>query len=190
MSAREGLRLRAEQVSTWIVARAARVWGLLVIAIVLALTWHALRGIHIRDVRATLRALDGRWLIAAGALTLLNIAVMGLYDILAFSRTRASVFERWRYGAVAFCWSNFLTLGPLAGPAIRFWLYRGTVDRPSELRAAIVSVVIAFSAGLAGWTVAAVTVTATSGGLAFLAVLSLGCVAAATWIARALASRL
>jgi phosphatidylglycerol lysyltransferase len=190
MTAREEIQRRTEQVSTWIVARAARAWGLLVIAIVLALSWQALRGIHIHDVRETLRALDGRWLVAAGAFTLVNVAVMGLYDVVAFSRTRTRAVERWRYGAVAFCWSNFLTLGPLAGPAIRLWLYRGTVDHPSELRSAIVSVVIAFSAGLAGWTAAAVAVARIGGGFATLVMASLIGVGAAAWIARAIASRL
>ena len=66
-------------------------------------------------------------------MTLVNIGVMGLYDVVAFSQTRSRAVERWRYGAVAFAWSNFLTLGPLAGPAIRFWLYRPAVEHPSDL---------------------------------------------------------
>jgi phosphatidylglycerol lysyltransferase len=173
MSGNESLHRRAEQLSTWIVARAARAWGLLVIAVVLALSWHALRGIHIHEVRAMMRALDGRWLVVAGALTLANIAIMGLYDVVAFRRTRTRAIERWRYGAVAFCWSNFLTLGPLAGPAIRLWLYRGAVDHVSELRAGIVSVVIAFVAGLAGWALGAFAVSRFGGGLVMLGVVSL-----------------
>ena len=67
---------------------------------------------------------------------------MGIYDVLAFRHTRTTALERWRYGAVAFCWSNFLTLGPLAGPAIRLWLYRGSVTNLSELHAGIVSIVV------------------------------------------------
>jgi len=189
MSLRDGLRRRTEQGSTWLVARAGRAWGLLVIAVVLALTWEALRGIHVHEVRVLLRSLDGRWLVAAGAITLANVAIMGLYDVIAFSRTRTSAAERWRYGAVAFCWSNFLTLGPLAGPAIRLWLYRGTVERASELRSAIVSVVIAFSAGLVGWTLAAIATAQIGGGLVVLSLAALVCVSAAAWIARAIARR-
>jgi len=189
MSLRDGLRRRTEQGSTWLVARAGRAWGLLVIAVVLALTWEALRGIHVHEVRVLLRSLDGRWLVAAGAITLANVAIMGLYDVIAFSRTRTSAAERWRYGAVAFCWSNFLTLGPLAGPAIRLWLYRGTVERASELRSAIVSVVIAFSAGLIGWTLAAVATAQIGGGLVVLSLAALVCVSGAAWIARAIARR-
>ena len=189
MSLRDTLRRRTEQASTWLVARAGRAWGLLVIAVVLALTWEALRGIHVHEVRVLLRSLDGRWLVAAGGITLANVAIMGLYDVIAFSRTRTTAAERWRFGAVAFCWSNFLTLGPLAGPAIRLWLYRGTVERASELRSAIVSVVIAFSAGLIGWTLAAVATAQIGGGLVVLSLAALVCVSAAAWIARAIARR-
>ena len=189
MSLRDTLRRRTEQASTWLVARAGRAWGLLVIAVVLALTWQALRGIHVHEVRVLLRSLDGRWLVAAGGITLANVAIMGLYDVIAFSRTRTTAAERWRFGAVAFCWSNFLTLGPLAGPAIRLWLYRGTVERASELRSAIVSVVIAFSAGLIGWTLAAVATAQIGGGLVVLSLAALVCVSGAAWIARAIARR-
>jgi phosphatidylglycerol lysyltransferase len=55
---------------------------------------------------------------------------------------------------VTFAWSNFLTLGPLAGPAMRFWLYRPAVTATSDLHSGVVSVALAFSSGLAGWTLA------------------------------------
>ena len=138
--------------SAWIVAHAARVWGALLFAVVLALSWQALRGIHTHEVRAILRTLRPARSLLAALVTILNIAIMGLYDVMAFADTRTRAIERWKYGAVAFCWSNFLTLGPLAGPAIRFWLYRRSVTELSELHAGIVSVIIAFTSGLAGWT--------------------------------------
>ena len=116
-----------DAVSTWIVANAARLWGVCLVAVVVALSWHALRGVQTRAVRGILEQLDTRALIVAGLVTLLNIAIMGLYDVMAFADTRTRAIERWRFGAVAFCWSNFLTLGPLAGPAIRYWLYRRRV---------------------------------------------------------------
>jgi phosphatidylglycerol lysyltransferase len=178
-----------ERAVTWVVAHVARVWGVVVIAIVLVLSWAALRQVHIHQVRATLRTLDGRWLVVAALVTLLNVTIMGLYDVLAFRHTRTTRFQRWRFGAVAFCWSNFLTLGPLAGPAIRLWLYRGTVTEPSELHAGIVSVVIAFTAGLAGWVVAAFVVSLAGGGLLALGGGALAFVLAAAWLARAIARR-
>ncbi len=83
---------------------------------------------------------------------------MGLYDVSAFESTRSSALERWRYGAVAFAWSNFLTLGPFAGPAIRFWLYRPAIDRLADLETGVLSITIAFVSGLVGWTAAALLV--------------------------------
>jgi phosphatidylglycerol lysyltransferase len=187
------VRQRFERASTWLVAHAGRAWGFIIIAVVLALTWHALRGVHVRDVRATLRSLDDRWLAAAAVITLVNIAIMGLYDVLAFSHTRTRAIDRWRYGAVAFCWSNFLTLGPLAGPAIRLWLYRGSVTDLSELHSGIVSIVVAFTSGLAGWALAAFMVDRLGGGLEtpfILGAAALVFVIAAAWIARAIAQRI
>jgi phosphatidylglycerol lysyltransferase len=187
------IRRAFERASTWLVAHATRAWGFVVVTLVLGLSWNALRGIHIRQVRATLRGLDDRWLIAAALVTLVNIAIMGLYDVLAFKHTRTRALERWRYGAVAFCWSNFLTLGPLAGPAIRLWLYRGSVTDLSELHAGIVSVIVAFTSGLAGWSLAAFIVDRLGGGIETPAVLgaaSLVFVVLAAWIARAIAQRI
>ena len=182
-------RARFEGASTWLVANAARAWGFLIIALVVALSWSALRGIHVHDVRVTLRSLDARWLMAAALITVGNIAIMGLYDVLAFRHTRAGAMERWRYGAAAFCWSNFLTLGPLAGPAIRLWLYRGAVTDLSELHAGIVSVVVAFTSGLAGWTLAALLVARAGGGPLVLGATAFVFVVAAAAAGRAIAQR-
>jgi uncharacterized membrane protein YbhN (UPF0104 family) len=106
--------------------------------------------VHIRPVRAALRSVDPRWVWAAAGITAINIAAVGFYDVVAFRRTRVRAAERWKYGAAAFAWSNFLTLGPVAGPAIRFWLYQSST---AELRR-IISVATAFVAGLTGWTLA------------------------------------
>ena len=144
-----------------------------------------MRGIHTREFRAALHALDARALTLAAVATILNVAVMGFYDVLAFRHTRTRPIERWRFGAVAFCWSNFLTLGPLAGPAIRLWLYRRRVDDLAELHAGIVSVVIAFASGLAGWTLAALLVARAGGGLLALAATALLLVIGAAWTGRA-----
>ena len=184
------VRLRPGTFSTWVVANAVRVWGFAVVAVVLALSWGTLRGIHMQEFRRVLHGLDTRFLAVAAILTLANVAVMGLYDVFAFRQTRTRARERWSYGAVAFCWSNFLTLGPLAGPAIRLWLYRGSVDDPSVLRDGIVSVILAFTSGLAGWSAAAVVVSRTGGGVLLLAALALALSVAAAWAARAVARRI
>jgi phosphatidylglycerol lysyltransferase len=142
----------------WFLGHASRFVPALVIAVVLALTWQTLRQIHPQDVIARLHAMHAPWLALAAAITLGNIAVMGLYDVVAFSQTRTRASERWRYGAVAFAWSNFLTLGPFAGPAIRFWLYRPAVEHSSDLETGVLSITIAFASGLVGWTLATVIV--------------------------------
>src|SRR6476659_3009831 len=95
----------------WMVAHAARIWGFALFGLVLAVSWHTLRGIHTRDFRVALHSLDVQDLTLVAVLTILNVAVMGFYDVLAFRHTRTRPMERWRFGAVAFCWSNFLTLG-------------------------------------------------------------------------------
>jgi phosphatidylglycerol lysyltransferase len=149
------------------------VWPAIAIAVVLWLTWSTLRGVHIREVRAALRALDAPWIWAAGGFTALNVAVMGLYDVVAFRDTRSPALQRWRYGAIAFAWSNFLTLGPLAGPAIRFWLYAPAIDRAADLQGGVVATAIAFTAGLAGWTTAVALGARVRAGLMFTAVIAL-----------------
>ena len=182
-------RLRVDAVSTWIVAHAPRLWGFVLIALVLVLSWHSLRGIHTREVRAILRSLDARPLTLAAVVTVLNIAIMGLYDVMAFAETRTRAIQRWKFGAVAFCWSNFLTLGPLAGPAIRFWLYRRSVTELSELHPGIVSVIIAFVSGLVGWTAASLVASRIAADIPVVALMAFIFVVAAAWCGRAIAQR-
>ncbi len=152
------LRAAVETVALWLVGHASWFLPFLVIAVVIAVSWGPLRQIHPREVRAALQSLDSSWLALAAIATAANIAVMGLYDVLAFAHTRSRWCERWRYGAVAFAWSNFLTLGPLAGPAIRFWLYRPAVDRSADIEGGVVNIASAFISGLIGWTLAALIV--------------------------------
>ena len=156
----------------------------MVFAVVLALSWNALRQIRPQEFRLALASLDQSWLLIAVALTALNIGAMGLYDVIAFSNTRSRSTERWRYGAVAFAWSNFLTLGPLAGPAMRFWLYRPAVDQTSDLHDGIVSVATAFTSGLVGWTLAVLVGNRLGFNLVQLAALALILCFGAVWMAR------
>jgi phosphatidylglycerol lysyltransferase len=181
---------RLEGATLWILSYGSRVWPPIAIAAVLWLTWGALRAIHLREVRAAMRALDTRWIWAAVAFTALNVAVMGLYDVVAFRRTRSPAAARWRYGAVAFAWSNFLTLGPLAGPAIRFWLYAPAIDRAADLRGGVVAISIAFLSGLAGWIVGTETAIAVGGGVAIAGAVALACTAAIAIAGRAAARRI
>src|SRR5262249_18462715 len=118
MNHRERLRRASSGVKTavvWLIGHGASFLPALVIAVVVALTWQTLKQVHPRDILSALRMMNGAWLLIAAAVTALNIAVMGLYDVVAFPHTNTDPIERWRYGAVAFAWSNFLTLGPFAG---------------------------------------------------------------------------
>ena len=187
---------RFEVAVVWLVAHGTAVWPFVIFTAVLALSWGELRQIHPRYVRAAIRDFDARWIVIAGMVTAANIAVMGLYDVIAFRHTRCRWQERWRNGAVAFAWSNFLTLGPLAGPAVRLWLYRSNVDELNQLHGGIAAIAIAFVSGLAGWALAAVLgpwLSLTSGaGLAAivkLGILAFALILLATAIARAIARR-
>jgi phosphatidylglycerol lysyltransferase len=159
MPAHERSRLRAisavENSGLWILGHVSRVWPLVVIAITVTVSWQAVREIRPRAFSSALHGLDLTWIGIALAITIVNIGAMGLYDVVAFRHTRTSWTDRWRYGAVCFAWSNFLTLGPLAGPAMRFWLYRPAVDAAADLHGGVVAVAVAFAAGLVGWTAAA-----------------------------------
>lgn len=179
---------RIQSAAVWTLGHAVRLWPFALFVIVFILSWHTLRDVHTRDVRAALHALDLRWLAVAGGLTVANVGIMGLYDVIAFRNTRATPGERWRYGAVSFAWSNFLTLGPLAGPAIRFWLYRPSVDRLQDLHAGVLTVTIAFVSGLIGWTAAVLLF----GHLPFaiIAAAALAIVLLVAYIARAAAGRI
>jgi phosphatidylglycerol lysyltransferase len=177
--------------AVWLVGHASRFVPLLVIGAVLTLTWQTLRQVHPRDIVGALRTMSWAWLLIAAALTLVNIVVMGLYDVVAFEGTRTRALERWRYGAVAFAWSNFLTLGPFAGPAIRFWLYRGTVEHGADLETGVLSIAIAFASGLVGWTLATVVVPShsTLGNAVVLTIVAAALVYACACVGRFVAVR-
>ena len=169
---------RIEGIGLWVLSHGSTLWPGIALIVVLVLSWSTLRTVHIQAVRAALGTLDAPWVAAACGFTALNIVVMGFYDVVAFRQTRSPAVERWRYGAVAFAWSNFLTFGPLAGPAIRLWLYAPTIDRAADLQAGIVSTTIAFTAGLAGWTAAAALAAHAHAGVAVTGLVAL----ASTWL--------
>jgi phosphatidylglycerol lysyltransferase len=188
MTPRLHLYRRAQALTVWTLGHMMRVWPFVLFAIVLGLSWNTLRHIHTREVRAALHSLHLGWLAIAAGVTGVNVGVMGLYDVIAFRHTRTRMMERWRYGAVSFAWSNWLTLGPLAGPAIRFWLYRRSVDQATDLQTGVLSVTIAFTSGLVGWTTA--ILFSASAGLVIAAFFALVSGMAAAWIGLAVAQRI
>ncbi len=138
----------------WVLANVRWMWPILVVAAVLAACWTDLRAISYRQVRLALHNQNQFFLLLAAGITLLNLAVMGLYDVVCLRSTKVRIRERWWVGSLAFAWSNFLTLGPIAGPAIRFWLYRPSGVSFGVLREAILSIAIGFGTGLMAWLAA------------------------------------
>lgn len=135
----------------WILANARWIWPAAVVGGVISISWGDLRNIRISQVRAALHNQDATWVFIAAGVTLINLVVMGLYDVVCLKDAPVSTRRRWWTGTLAFAWSNFLTLGPLAGPAIRFWLYRPAGVSFVLLRQAIFSIATGFGLGLCLW---------------------------------------
>jgi len=134
-----------------LLANARWIWPIAVIAIVIAITWSDLRNIQYRQFRTALQQVDPFWLAVAFLLTVGNLAVMGIYDIVCLRGTAVRAGERWWIGTLAFAWGCFLTFGPVAGPAVRFWLYRPFGVSFDLLRKAIAAIAVGFGCGLLLW---------------------------------------
>ena len=148
-------QLRSRSWATKALPRLRPYLPLLLVLAVVAPVYESVSWIDPTLLAAAFRNLHVEWLAVATALTIANVAVMGAYDIVGFRHTRAAWTRRWFNGAVAFVWSNFLTFGPVAGPSVRFWLYRDSVDELGSLRPGIASVCLGFGSGLAGWVIGA-----------------------------------
>ncbi|PYT10506.1 MAG: hypothetical protein DMF51_18240, partial [Acidobacteria bacterium] len=159
-----------------VLGSAGRWWPFLLIGAVSFLGWEELRRIDLNQVDQALHSLSPRWLLMASALTVLNLALLGCYDLITLEGSPVPRASRWGLGTIAFAWSNFLTLGPIAGPAIRFLLYRPYSVDAAALSNAIVANIMAFAATLvvcfiSTWTVPAALAPAAA--LAILALLAL-----------------
>src|SRR6266704_5885492 len=143
----------AERGKTYVIAlrvlgSAGRWWPFLLVGAVGYLGWEELRRIDLKQVDQALHSLSPRWLLIASALTVLNLALLGCYDLITMEGSPVPRASRWGLGTIAFAWSNFLTLGPIAGPAIRFLLYRPYSVDGAVLRGAIVANIAAFATSL------------------------------------------
>lgn len=146
-------------------------------AVVLALVWRELRGMDWTSARDALARGDPR-LIAFGVLaTAFTLSAMGCYDVLSFPasggrgsaraagsaargeaappRAALSRLQLWRTGALIFAWMNFLTLGPIGGPALRMYFYRKVGMSAAEIASGLSRLYIGMFSGLAGWIIAA-----------------------------------
>jgi phosphatidylglycerol lysyltransferase len=128
-------------------------WPWLLLAIVAIVGWKELRQIDLVQVRGLLRATDPGTVALILAATVANLALAGFYDVVALGRRDLAppVTRRWSVGMVAFAWSNFLTIGPLAGPALRLWLYRPMGVSTERARRGLVTILAAFVVALVAW---------------------------------------
>ncbi|HYK91243.1 MAG TPA: hypothetical protein VE398_20905, partial [Acidobacteriota bacterium] len=86
-------RPRRHPLVLWSLANFRWVWPILVVAVVVAVSWTDLRAISYRQVRFAIRNQDPSLLALAAVLTLLNLAIMGLYDVVCLRATKVRVLE-------------------------------------------------------------------------------------------------
>lgn len=123
--------------------------------IVIAVVWREVARLDSQRTWQIVRASDWHFIVAAIAASFLSIAAMGAYDVFAFRSTPAlPPLRRWGRACMIFAWTNFLTLGPLGGPAVRLYLYRRAGMSLSDILRGIVRLYIAFFAGLTAWLAA------------------------------------
>ena len=126
-------------------------WPWLVVAVLAVVGFEELKDVDLAAVRDLLRDTDPAVLALLVGLTALNLFVFGLYDVFALGPVADGPprTSRWTVGVVSFAWSNFLTMGPLAGPALRLWLYRPLGVSAERGRRALGAILFAFSSSLA-----------------------------------------
>ena len=130
-------------------------WPWLLLTVLAIVGWKELRRVDLVQVRSLLRGTDPAVVALLVLATAGNLAVAGFYDVVALGRRGQppAATRRWSAGVVAFAWSNFLTIGPLAGPALRFWLYTPLGVSMQRARRALVTVLASFTLALVAWCV-------------------------------------
>jgi phosphatidylglycerol lysyltransferase len=109
------------------------------VVIFFAGTFREFHALDFHAIRNALRHMDHTLGWIAFGLALTSVAAMGLYDVVALGRpwNDPPAWTRLRIGSLAFALSNLVATGPLAGPALRLWLYRDAgVSTDRILRAA------------------------------------------------------
>jgi phosphatidylglycerol lysyltransferase len=132
------------------------VWPWLLLTLVAVFGWTELRQVDFVRVRSLLRETDAGIVVLLLVGTAANLALGGFYDVAALGSGELPppTTKRWSVGVIAFAWSNFLTVGPLAGPALRLWLYGPLGVSSGRARRALVTILAAFTTGLCVWCAA------------------------------------
>ncbi|MGD8328245.1 MAG: phosphatidylglycerol lysyltransferase domain-containing protein [Acidobacteriota bacterium] len=125
--------------------------------LVVFLVWDELSRIDVHAVRQLLAALPRDEIALALTAAFAAVACAGLYDVVAFPNAGSmKAVKRWGFGTVVACWTNFLAVGPLGGPALRFYVYRRAGLETSDVGARLANLYTGMFSGFAGWVVAAV----------------------------------
>jgi len=125
--------------------------------VVILLVWRELHKLDLHEIRGTLRQADTSLAVLGIVFALLTVIVMGLYDAFAFERSidgRLSFVRRWALGSTIFGWTNFISMGPLGGPAIRLFLYRRYGYTTSEVTRGLSAYYIGAWSGIVAWLIA------------------------------------
>ena len=132
------------------------IWPWLLLALVALFGWKELREVDFVRVRDLLRVTDTALVALLLIATTANLVLGGLYDVAALGDRGLppNWTKRWSVGVIAFAWSNFLTIGPLAGPALRLWLYAPMGVSIGRARRALVTILVTFSTALCVWCAA------------------------------------
>jgi len=126
-------------------------------ALVIWLVAHEFHSLNINEVRHVVARADRGLMVMGSATALLAVCVMGFYDAIAFPRGASgtlSFFKRWALGAVLFGWTNFLSMGPIGGPAMRIFAYRKSGLNAPEITRGFIGHYIGSFSGLLGWLIA------------------------------------
>ena len=86
----------------WLLGNARWLWPLVVIGIIFTVARSALRDIHYHAIHQAIRQMDTSWVMLTGLLTIANLAVMGIYDVICLRGEHVRPRERWWIGTLSF----------------------------------------------------------------------------------------
>ncbi len=146
------------------VGRWARTWRWLSFAlrfglppIIVWAVWREFRHLDLQSAREQVASADLRLAALGIGAAFGAVVAMGLYDAVAFPRGehgRLGFGRRWLLGSVLFGWTNFVSLGPIGGPALRVLAYRRFGLNGAEITRGFVGHGIGSASGLLAWMVA------------------------------------
>lgn len=130
----------------------------LVPGIIAVVAWRELASLDWAGAWRTARASEPGFVGLALLVAVAAVMVMGLYDGLSFGRFgRLSGFRRWGLGMMLFSWTNFLTIGPIGGPAARIVLYRRSGATAADIIGGLARLYVGMISGLIAWLIASIS---------------------------------